>query len=375
MNKTGRAFPTGGAVSTEDLVDREGALRELMIRTFEHGNSVVVRGPRQTGKTSVAKELLARVRKAGGWGVYIDCSGTTGDVRELAGLIARAIYDQASGSKGAFARLRDLIHDAPKPIIFQGDVDVSVMFHGPEQEPRLLLERALELADELASEKDKRCVLVFDEFQDLAAVGEDIFALVRATLQHRMSHTAYVFMGSDVGMLDELFKNPKQMTFRLATPLTLPAPSDDAWIAFMEQRFRALGLPFSRAEAERLLTFTGGHPQDLMEACEHLLVARSVGPSTAGTMELAELRTLDGLRARFDEIWRQLDKPQGTRVTAARIARGQPVYGRGRASESTRRTIEKLERRGIIRRVGRGEFEFVEPLFGRYVRDLTSPQE
>lgn len=372
MAKGKRSFPTGGAVVAEDLVDREDVLRELLVRTFDHGNSVVIRGPRQTGKTSVAMELLARVRKAGGWGVYIDCSGATGDVRELADLIARSTYDQASGSKGAFGRLRDLVRDVPKPVLFQGDIDVSIAFHGAPQSPRLLLERALGLADELASEKDRRCVVVFDEFQELAAADDDIFAVVRSVLQHRMSHTAYVFMGSDVGMLDELFKNPKKMPFRLATPLTLPTPTDDAWTEFMERRFRSLGLAVTRGEAERLIAFTGGHPRDLMEACEHLLVVRSVNPAAANAIDLAEARTLEGLRARFDEIWRHLDKPRGTRTTAARIARGQPVYGRGRPSAPTTRTIEKLEREGIIRKVSRGSFEFSEPLFGRYVRDLTA---
>jgi hypothetical protein len=375
MSKTRRTFPTGGAVSAEELVDREAVLGELLVRTFEHGNSVVVRGPRQIGKTSVALELLARVRRAGGWGIYIDCSTTTDDLRNLADLIARATYDQASGSKGAFQRLREIVRDAPKPVLFQSDVDVSLAFHGPNQDPALLFERALGLADELAAEKDRRCVVVYDEFQEMAAVDAEIFTRVRAVLQHRMSHTAYVFMGSDVGMLDELFKSPRKMPFRLATPLTLPTPEPAAWSHFIEQRFTDLGLAITPEETERLLTFTGGHPRDLMEACEHLLVVRSIDARTRGSLEIAEARTLDGLRARFDEVWRRLDKPRGTRTTAARISHGQPVYGRGRPAAPATRTIEKLEREGIIRKTGRGAYEFTEPLFGRYVAEITGPTE
>src|SRR3974390_2911234 len=101
-----RTFPTGGPVAADDLVGRDAILAELFARTFEHGNSVVLAGPRQTGKTSVIDELLRRVRKAGGWGIYIDCSRTTGDEVELAELIARSTYDDASGSRGAFARPR-----------------------------------------------------------------------------------------------------------------------------------------------------------------------------------------------------------------------------------------------------------------------------
>jgi hypothetical protein len=94
-------FPTGGTVGPDDLVDREAIVAEMFGRTHDHLNSVVLSAPRQTGKTSVAEELLRKVRRAGGWGIYIDCSAAT-DERELAELIARSTYDQASGSRGAF---------------------------------------------------------------------------------------------------------------------------------------------------------------------------------------------------------------------------------------------------------------------------------
>lgn len=367
-----RTFPTGGSVGPDDLVDREAILGELFERTYEHLNSVLLSAPRQTGKTSVADELIRRIRKAGGWAISIDCSAAT-DERSLAELIARSTYDQASGSRGAFLRLKEAIQGAPRPIIFQNDLDISVAFFGERSErPERLLERAFGLADELAEQKDKRCVVVYDEFQQLVRISPDLFARARSALQHRMTHTAYVFMGSEVGMLEELFRNPRQMPFRLATPLSLALPSTEAWRSYIERRFRALRVPIAPAEVDRLIAFAGRHPRDLMELCEHLLVIRTVNPTATGAVELAEAKTLEGLRAQFEEIWKRLERPKGTRTTAARIAHGLPVYGDGRAGESTSRTIDRLEDEGVIRRVGRGAYEFTEPLFGVFVRDLTA---
>ena len=68
---------------SEDIVDREQVLVDTFMRTYEHGNSVILSSPRQTGKTSVAHELIRRVREIGGYGVYIDCSRITEDEREL----------------------------------------------------------------------------------------------------------------------------------------------------------------------------------------------------------------------------------------------------------------------------------------------------
>ena len=230
MSRIVRTFPTGGPVPSEDLVDREDILRDLFARTFEHGNSVLLTGPRQVGKTSVIDELLRRVRKRDGWGVYIDCSRTTGDERELADLIARTTYDDVSGTVGAFAKLRSLLAGVPKPVLYQSDIDLALTFHGREPRPTsALLERALRLADDLASQKSKRCVVVYDEFSDLRNVSPTIFTRVRAILQHSMTHTAYVFMGSEVSVLERLFKDPQFMPFGLAVPVVLAAPDAEAW--------------------------------------------------------------------------------------------------------------------------------------------------
>ena len=367
-------FPTGGTVGHDDLVDREAIVAEMFARTHDHLNSVVLSAPRQTGKTSVAEELLRKVRQAGGWGIYIDCSAAT-DERELAQLIARSTYDQASGSRGAFTRLRDLVTGAPRPVLFQNDLNLSLVFFGDHKEstPRLL-ERAFGLADELATQKDQRCVVVYDEFQRLAALSPSIFDRTRSALQHRMTHTAYVFTGSEVGLLDALFTRRSGMPFRLATPMTLPLPSRDAWHRYITARFQNLEVAIASEEIDRLIAFTGGHPRDLMEACEHLLTLRSVNPTIDGALDLAEARTLAGLSAEFEEIWKQLERPRGTRTTAARIAAGRPVYGEGRPATQTVRTIEKLGQTGLIRRRGRGAYEFTEPLFGVFVRNLTQAE-
>jgi hypothetical protein len=371
--KIHRTFPTGGPVPADDLVGREDVLRDLFARTYEHGNSVLLTGPRQVGKTSVIDELLRRVRRAGDWGVYIDCSRTTGDEEDLARLIARATYDDVSGSVGAFARLREIISGVPKPVLYQSDLDLALTFHGGDSPPAaVLLERSLLLADNLAVQKNKRCVVVYDEFSVLRKVSPTIFTRIRAVLQHSMTNTAYVFMGSETGLLEQLFKDPDQMPFGLAVPITLEAPSPDAWKQYIEQRFSRLHVPLRTGDAGDLITFTGGHPRDLMEACEHLLTIRSLNPDADGAVRLAERKTMSSLLVKFDEMWRRLDEPAGIHATLVRLSAGQPVYGRGRPKTSVSRTIERLEDDGVIRRIGRGTFEFTEPLFARYVREMTT---
>jgi hypothetical protein len=373
MTKIARTFPTGGIVEHDDLVGREAVLKELFARTFEHGNSVVVSGPRQIGKSSLAHELKRRVNKAGGWGIYIDLSRVVGDERELAHFVARATYDQARGATGAFARLREFISGAPRPVFYQSDLDLAVTFHGGKEQPTtVLLEEAFGLADNLAASKDRRAVVILDEFQELRKVSRQAFAKVRSILQEHMGNAAYVFMGSEVGMLDALFRDPKMMPFRLATPVDPGLPSQEAWRAYITRCFAANGVSIRADEIDELIAFTGGHPRDLMETCEHLLTIRSLNPDAEGAVELSKAKALNSLEVRFDELWRRLEQPSGTQATAMRIANGQQVYGRGRPRKTVTRTIEALRRGGIIRRTGRGAYEFLEPLFGEYLRNLSS---
>ncbi len=367
-----RTFPTGGPVPAEDLVGREDVLRDLFARTFEHGNSVVLSGARQVGKTSVVDELLRRVHSAGGWGIYIDCSRTTGDEAELARLIARSTYDGAAGIPGAFAKLRELIAGVPRPIFYKEDIKLAISFYRDQAPASELLEQALRLADELASDKGKRAVVVYDEFSLLRSVSPTIFDRFRAVLQHAMANTAYVFMGSEVGFMERLFQAPNSLPFGLAVHVRLDPPDRADWKRYIEGRFEDLRLPLRPGEADDLIDFTGGHPRDLMEACEHLLTIRSLSPRVEGAVRLAEVKTFDSLRIKFDELWRRLDQPAGTQLTVARIAAGRPIYGRGRADRSVRRTIDKLVTEGVVRRTGKGSYEFIEPLFGRYVRELTA---
>ncbi len=368
-----RGFPTGGEVKSADLVGREHVLRDLYERVYAQGNPVVLSAPRQTGKTSVIAELLRRVRKAGGWAVQIDCSAAT-SVEDFAELVAFETYAEAAGHRDAFARLADLVRNVPRPVLYKADADLALTFHTPDRAVSVSrkLATALGLADRLAAEKDVRVVVVFDEFPTLRQISPKLFDQVRATVQRANTHSSYVYMGSEVGVLATLFKDRRRMAFRLGTSVELPLPSSAEWSAYVEHRFKELSVPLSPAEAGRLVRFTGGHPRDLMEACQHLLTLRTLDPRAPDTVDLALEQTYHALARNFELLWELLDEPRGTRETVVRVAHGLPVYGKGRDAKMTKRTIDKLMDEGIVRKLGRGHFEFTEPLFAEYVRRIAT---
>lgn len=363
-----RPFPTGGLVEAEDLVGREATIRALVQRVYELKASIYLSGPRQIGKTSVVREALKRIEKAGGRAVYMDCTTGLVDVATFAFKLATATYD-AKGSAGSFARLREMV-TAVRPTVMHADSGLAVTFFGSEPpSPLRRLEQALRLADELAVKDKKRTVVVFDEFPRLSELDTKIFDQARSALQASVRNTAYIFMGSQVGMLRTLFTQRKNMLYRLASEFELPMPAATEWVGYMEKRFRAWKKPLRQGEAARMVEVTGAHPRDLMEMCRALLDIRLAGRlGRSSDLDLALEQAIATLDDVFDEIWKSLAEPAGTRVTAVRIATGDPPIWRGRPRRTVQLSLERLEREGIIRRSGRGSYSFTEKLFAQWLQ-------
>lgn len=366
-----RSFPTGGLVPAADLVGRDVTIHAFVRRVHELKSSVHLSGPRQVGKTSVVIEALRRIRKKGGRSVYVDCTAPV-DLVTVATRLASATYDEKAKAAGAFARLRQAVGGV-RPTVMHPDSGLAVTFFGGDPPPpSRRFDKALALADELAATDSVRTVVVFDEFPRLAEVDPHIFDQVRAQLQHSVRNTAYVFMGSQVGMLRSLFGQRGSMLHRLASPFELAAPDTSEWVLYIESRFSAWKKPLGPGEAARLVQSTGGHPRDLMEICRALLEIRLAGPSGTTDVELALEQALAALTVTFEQIWRSLAQPKGTYLSAARIASGISLY-RGRPRKTVQRSLERLEQDGLIRRLGeRGQYEFTEALFGIWVRRQTA---
>ncbi|MCR4431320.1 MAG: ATP-binding protein [Tepidanaerobacteraceae bacterium] len=67
----GGLFPLGGPVSKENLVGREEFINSLIHRLSE-GQSIMMAGPRYIGKTSIAYEVLRRLKENGAYTASVD---------------------------------------------------------------------------------------------------------------------------------------------------------------------------------------------------------------------------------------------------------------------------------------------------------------
>jgi hypothetical protein len=344
------------------------------------GEHVLIAGPRRIGKTSVILEVLRRLRRKGALTAYVDCLGPTG-VRELGERLAGSLLASLEG--------RDALEDARR---------MAAGMHGGrlryehlelvmpvlrETSAQRAFEAALDLPRAVAARAGKRVVVALDEFQAAGRLGPRVFDVMRSRFQTQRG-VAYAFLGSEEGILEELFGQKGRALYRFAVALDLAEegghrfgidPGD--WLGYLKRKFGQRRISIAEAEVDRILDVTGGHPQDTMQLCAalyHFLRDQGLRSVTSELVDVASEITLRELERPFALHWTDLGEQKYLQAIAKRVARGEPLYAARPEDEVPRaevlRAVTALRARGLVVRTGRGRYEFLEPMFGEYVRRL-----
>lgn len=380
----GPHFPLGGPVPPEDLVGREPYLRQATTRLAE-GEHLLVAGPRRIGKTSVILEVLRRVRRRGAVTAYVDCFGAT-DIRGLGERLAGSLISSLEGREGAIEDARGIARGLPPAgrIRYEHlELALPVVRDGPAQRA---FEAALDLPRTIASRTGKRVVVAFDEFQAAGRLGPRVFDLMRSHFQGQRG-VAYAFLGSEEGLLEELFGRKGRALYRFAVAHDLAQagghrfgidPAD--WLAYLRRKLANKRIAIAEADVDRILDLTGGHPQDTMQLCSalyHFMRDRSLRTVTSDLVAVAYEQALRELERPFAMHWTDLGEQKWLQAVAKRIAGGGPLYSARAQGDVPRaevlRAVTGLAARGLVVRTGRGRYEFLEPMFGEHVRRLDRP--
>ncbi len=373
-------FPVGGPVPAADLVGRESYIRRAVERLAD-GNHLLVAGPRRIGKTSIILEVLRRLRRKGALTAYVDCLGAT-DVRGLGERLADAVLENVSGVERTLEQAKAVAAGMrPSVKVRYEHVELALQL-ARETNAQRFFDGALDLPRTLAARSGKRVVVVFDEFQAAGRLGPRVFDVMRAHFQAQRG-VAYAFLGSEEGIIEELFSAKGRAFFRFAVPLDLAdagghrfgiAPDD--WLEYIRGKFAERRIAIDDSIVDRLLDATGGHPQDTMQLCAALYyLVRDAGQRAvnAEMLAVAYEQAMRELERPFALHWSEIGKQKYLQAVAKRIAEHSVLYASD--GEVPRpevlRALESLRSRGLVTRLGRGKYDFIEPMFAEYVRRVA----
>ncbi|WP_206812503.1 AAA family ATPase [Paradesulfitobacterium ferrireducens] len=368
----GKLFPLGGPVSEHDIVDREDFLISLETRLSE-GQSIMLAGPRRIGKTSIALEVLRRIRTKGCYTALIDLFRYNSK-KELALGIINACYENRSGIKKTTTALKDglkKITGSAKLTAKIQDLEIALGLPAENRNDDELLTYALKLPEVLAQTDNRQIVLVFDEFQEVIRIaGEETLKVMRSYFQTQ-ENAAYLFLGSKEGMMNTIFGDKRQAFYRFATILPIPAVSEAAWGTYISKKFAEKKITISHQTVTEILSRTGGHPQDTMLLCSEIyyaLLEAGEDKLTFAFVQLGHARALATLSPVFDEILDELGKTALTRNVLMGLAAGKRIYsGLSNNPNEIKRAVDTLISKGIIEKSGRGTYHFIEPMLKDYL--------
>ncbi|MCP4679277.1 MAG: ATP-binding protein [Deltaproteobacteria bacterium] len=269
-------FRTNIPVTAGAFHDRHEEIRRLgaAVDSLERGNPqwYALIGSRKVGKTSLLLELERQKRREGLVFVVLDSYEdrplSLSVFRRYAMRVVDAFFARKTGLSfeslaGSPADYRATLFESDDFIRLSSPLRVFILNLVDATIDRAFVETALRLPEQLSRRLDVRCVVAWDEFQELSSFASsrvkiDVLALARAIWQ-KHNRVSYFISGSKRTMLNELVASPASPFFQHFSVLDVgPMPVDEAIALLRDCAPR--GRAISQKLATRTVSILGGHP-------------------------------------------------------------------------------------------------------------------
>ena len=346
MKESRNPFRYSEPVPPEELLNRDDEARALLEAAASGNNSRLV-APRRYGKTSLLARVAQEAREQKGWAaVYVDFFGVL-TLDDIAQRIERAYADELQGRLATwFAGVRRLLR--PTLQVGGGSLPAGVeVAIDPQAEPPLV--ERLALPARLHEKHGTRTLVIFDEFQDILAVKERADAVIRSEIQHHGDAASYVFAGSHVGMMRELFTDRRRAFYGQAGPVDLPPLRADDVSDYLSARFKAADRGIGEALGP-LLDTAAGHPPRTMLLAHVLWNLTAEGEKATEQTWLATYdRVMREVRDELRAVWTGLSPAQRRVLTT--VAEGREgIYAAGRRHGGSRGGAAVKATEGLVDR-------------------------
>jgi hypothetical protein len=265
-------------------------------------------GPRRIGKTSVAKAVLARVRKRGSVAIDVDLSSLEiSTATTLAGQIARQA--QAARAGEAMVRAQALLRKGRgrakgmgKALSQLGFEDTgealtaaaAILAEADDGAPGL--DKVLGALALHAGATDRRAYLLLDEVHLLADL-ESAEGVVARWCKKPNSPLVFVFAGSEESAAEEL-RETGQPLAAIGEEFELTEIAREDWIPGLRERFEEVELKVETTELERMLTASNCHPRRTMLIASRVRVSATSSRDWVASPTLVELAIEEAERDR-----------------------------------------------------------------------------
>jgi len=372
-------FTFGDLALDQAFTDRERELRELTA-DMRNGQNVLVYAPRRYGKSSLVMRAAQDVQRRKVLVGYCDLMRTPTKER-FAAALAKTIYtDLASPVGRAFERATSLFQGlrvTPSMDVDPSDGSLRFSFQSGRRRADIddTIERLLELPAEIAIERKRTAVLVFDEFQEIVTLDKHFPNMMRSVFQAQ-PEVGHVYLGSKRHVLDRIFNDRNEPFWRSAKRLELGPIPIESFARFIRSRFDDGERTITDEALDRLLGATNGQPYATQELAYFLweLVAPGAEATVAAVVQ-ALRNVIRSEHNHLAQLWD--DAPTQQRLVMLALAEEptRSIFAAAYherhelpATPSLQRALGALITKEIAGRNPSDEYAIVEPFLADWLR-------
>jgi hypothetical protein len=368
-------FRYGGLALDDAFMDRAAELRSL-VADARNGQDVVLFAPRRYGKSSLVWRAAQILTRSKALVAQVDLM-TAPTKERFAEKLAQAILEEvASPLYRAKERLRFFSNLRINPAVtvdpLSGDVSFSFEPGRAPADVDATIEHLLRLPSQIAAGRDRRVVLVLDEFQEVVDIDPGLPRLMRAVFQEQ-PEVAHIYLGSQRHMMERIFSDANEPFWRSAKHMELGLIDPRVFAPEIAKRFEATGRALREEASVAVFEITRGHPYATQELCYFLWQSLRKGASARREdVEHALEAVLQSEHAHFSRIWSSASS--GQRVLLQALARepGHPHateyrrrHGLSSAS-SVQKALDALRRDELVARE-EGITRLAEPFLAEWI--------
>jgi len=370
-------FPYGKPVVGKDLIDRKEVISEI-IYNVKGGQSLILASPRRYGKSSVILESLNRLKREGYSVGYIDLFEKTSLIDIAEGLVETVLLNETNRASDIMRMVKRNLSEFVKNVNFKTlweNYEIILSFGSREIDEARLIGETLDFPQKFASRKKKKLILAIDEFGELTNLNGQLIKKMRAKFQ-RHDMVTYIFSGSQESLMRRLFTKKAEAFYGFGKMLTLDPLPERELVDYLITTFKKGSFSISKEAASLIAKRTNCHPhfskvlsQSILDIALQSKKENIDEKLVNDGFRLALLR----IKGELDNEWAALSKAVLQKKVLKFLAHEKEgLYARDSFTESDRSqiyfAISELEKKGIIRKKGKGKYLFVNPFFPEYIK-------
>jgi len=261
-------FPEGVAQGVA-FINRETE-REILINRIKHNQHNVLIAPRKYGKTSLVLKVAAEMKFAYSAIDFLAAYSEEYVRDQLMDKIGNLVFSLLPRARQAKEKLITIFKQL-KPEISLGIFGQRLSFSLSNKPLQDITELLLKL-DETVKCFKKRAVIFMDEFQQISKIKN--YHSVEATIRHaveRSENIAYVFSGSNRGLLTQMFGDQGRPLYRLCQMINLSRMTKEVYVRHLQSLAKMRWKQALPLEViEQIFLRTELHPFYMNVLCQNL---------------------------------------------------------------------------------------------------------